>query len=233
MLKSTFPFISKDLTFDESYHVYKHKGVKFLNVTTWLSKMDTPFDAYEVSEKVSKMPDSEYYGMNPAEIRQLWKDTAMRGNKKHKSIERWLKEESANCDEMIFLHDLGINPKTSWSEIPLMSESLQLAGTADIITIKDNEYFFWDIKTCKKVDDAKLKKFSMQIMTYCVLLWEMTKGSISINPGGIILIEPKDDLSKGITSDFNPPVLLNIDHSVNDILINAIKKRRKYIKGQR
>lgn len=231
MIKSTFPYLNKTLTFNAKKHEYIYEGVKLESVTGFLKQFEEPFNPYTISERVSRNPNSEYYNMDPAEIRKLWTKTASRGTKKHNKIEDWLNFKTKTCDEAEFLTKLGITPESSWSEIPLVSSPLLLAGTADIITQDtDKTLIVWDIKTAKKVDDDKIKKFSLQVMIYCLMLKHMTDGKIKIKPGGIISIKPLSNISEGINHNFNPPSFIPIDESTFGKFKNIMRDRIDLIK---
>jgi len=230
MKKTDFPYLNKSLQFDKKKHEYTLNGIKLISVTSWLKQFEEPFDPYEISEKISKNPNSEYYGMDPAIIRSLWIKTANRGSKKHKTIEKWLTGETSSCDEAEFLIQYNITPQNAYSEIPLISKKLMLAGTADIITVENGQYFIWDIKTAKKVNEDKRRKFSLQILTYCVLLYQMADRAIKVSPGGIILIEPKSNLSKDVSNAFKNAEFIEIDKNVKDELKYMIKIRKKELK---
>jgi hypothetical protein len=229
MHKSKFPFLNNKLFFNEKKHEYLYKQQKLDSVTTWLSSFEEPFNPYKISEEVSRNPNSEYYGLEPDKIRKLWQSTALRGSQKHSTIEDWLTEKQDNCLESDFLINLGINPKNSWSEVPLISTKLMLAGTADIITFENEIFYIWDIKTAKKIDDNKIKKFSLQILTYCILLRHMTDGKIKIAPGGIISIKPADNLSDGLTNNFESPQFININKNISQQLKLMLKSRKREV----
>lgn len=228
MVKSSFPFLNNRLLFNDSRHEYLYNKQKLDSVTKWLSSFDEPFNPYEISEKVSKNKNSEYFGMNPADIRKLWTSTASRGSKKHNKIEKWLNGETASCDEAEFLTQLGITPQTAWPEIPLVSEKLLLAGTADIISFDGTKYIIWDIKTSKKIDNSKVDKFTKQILTYCIMLKHMA--GVDVVPGGVISIQPDSNLSTGITHTFNKPILIDINEESVDDLKYMIAKRKRDVK---
>lgn len=234
MIKKDFPFLQKILDFDVLNHEYILNGEKVISVTRWLESFNTkPFDSHKISEEVSKNRFSEYYGMNPEKIRLLWSQTAQRGSEKHNSIEEWLLGKSKYCEEKEFLTSLNITPKNSWSEIPLGSEKLKIAGTADIIQkVSDNWYRIWDIKTFTKISDNKIDKASLQILLYCILLYQISNKTIKVTPGGIILIQPKNKISNGAENIFNKPELLKINLSMQKKLNTMIKQRYEYLKKQ-
>lgn len=230
MKKETFPFKTDLLLFDKEAHEYTLNGKKMLSVTTWLSSFEPPFNPYDVSKKVSKLPNSEYYGMDPKVIRELWNKTGPRGSKKHDSIEKWLTGENESCKEQKFIEKLGINPDNTWSEIKLYSEKLLLAGTADIITrIDDNVFKIFDIKTSSKIGKEKLNKFSKQIFTYGLLLKHISDRPIRIIPGGIISIPPTDSISEGVTDEFNDPKYINHNKEVWPDFLDMVKHRKNQI----
>jgi hypothetical protein len=48
------------------------------SVTTVLSNFKNPFDGKAISEKVSRKQGSKWFGLDPAEIRQIWEDESNR-----------------------------------------------------------------------------------------------------------------------------------------------------------
>lgn len=232
MLKNTFPFLDKDLNFNSQKHEYTYKSDKYISVTGWLNSFEPPFNPYEISKQVSKNPNSEYYKMDPSVIRKLWQGTAARGTKCHHDIEQWITGERKMCKYTEFLKELGIKASCSWSEVPLVSRQLKLAGTADIISYdkKNDKYIIWDIKTTKKITPDVIKKFSKQIFIYCIILRQMTENKIKIIPGGIISIKPSKFLSEGLLSEFDEPEFIDIDMSIANDLRYMIKRRLNEIK---
>jgi hypothetical protein len=219
------------LTFASKEHIYKYNEQEIISVTRWLATFFEPFDPYKISKEVSVNPNSQYYGMDPAVIRGLWSKTSGRGTGKHHTIEKWLNGTQPKCVEMDFLTELGITPETSWAEITLLSVPLMIAGTADIITQNDvDDYTIFDIKTAKSMNEDKLKKYSIQILLYCLLLTHMCEGKCRITPGGIVLISPVSKISEGVTNEFKPAELLKIDESAAETLKYYVKKRRLELK---
>lgn len=232
MKKETFPYINNNLTFDEELHEYYLNGKDVIGVTTWLSSFDKEFNSYEIAKKVSKIPTSEYYGLDPKDIVILWESTGTRGKTKHDSIEKWLTGETESCLESKFFENLGINPENTWSEIKLCSEKLLIAGTADIITkIDENVYKIFDIKTSAKLGKEKLEKFNKQILTYGLLLKHMTTDNIKIIPGGIISIAPVNLISEGVNDNdvFKKPVYIEPNLSVLPKFKEMVNHRKKQI----
>ena len=229
MIKSSFPFLNSNLNFDAKKHKYTCKGIEYLSVTKWLSQFDKPFNPYKISEQVSKNPNSEYYRMKPEDIRSLWIKTGSRGTKHHNQIENWIVGKTDTCKEKDFLEDLGITPSNTWSEVPLISNKLQLAGTADLITQTDEGLVVWDIKTSKKVDSKKILKFTLQICTYGYMISEMANKEVEVFAGGIILISPKGNISEGVEEIFNEPELIKVDY-IPDGFKEMIGNRKYQIK---
>lgn len=225
MLKSSFPYLDDGLVFNEKLHTYHHHGIKLISVTGWLGSKKEKFDPYKISSQVSKNPNSEYYQMEPEVIRKLWQQTGVRGTHRHNHVEKWLTGETETCDESKFLIKLGITPETAWSEIPLVSRKLMLAGTADIITEGEDGLTIWDIKTCKKVDTAKIESFTYQILTYATMLSHMTRGKIPIHAGGVISITPVANISEGVNADFNKPTFIPIEE-IPEKFTQMIKDRK-------
>ena len=112
MTRETFPFHLKNLDFHEPSHRYTYYDgtlpIKVMSVTQWLSTFQPKFDPYKISETVSRNKNSEYYGMDPAEIRKKWSDTAIRGSSKHNAVENYLLGITKTCPEQKLLNSLNI-----------------------------------------------------------------------------------------------------------------------------
>lgn len=235
MKRETFNYNVKNLQFEESTHTYTYKDKKVISVTQFLSQFQPKFNPYKISEQVSKNPNSEYYGLDPDVIRKIWANTGPRGTIKHNEIENYLLGNKSECKESEFLSNINITPGNSWPEIKLFSSKLMIAGTADIISYQNNQYVIYDIKTSKKVDNEKLKKFTEQVHLYCVMLKHMINNpEIEVAPGGIILISPIINLSKSLEEDevkFKDPEFIPITNVISSKLQENIKYRKYEVKN--
>lgn len=233
MIKDTFPYSSSNLKFNKKGHIYTYNDTRMLSVTSWLAQYKEPFNSIRISEEVSKNPRSQYYGIEPKEIRKLWQKTSVRGTKKHSEIEKWLIGESEKCP-ITLLNKLNILPNNSWSEIAVFSSRFCLAGTIDIISVFDNEYRIWDIKTVTRLDKDKIEEYSLQILTYCILLKEMIGNTdVKILPGGIIHIPPADWIGANEWTEFKEPKLIDVSVDVNLKLKNMLKQRLKDVNNSK
>lgn len=211
--------------YDFPYSFNVHPSIKYLGVTSFLDSFEEPFNAVKIATMVSANPNSEYYGIDVNTIVNHWKDTGIRGNKKHKEIEDWINFKTEMTEDCKSLNEtLNITPKNTFSEIKLYSNKLQLVGICDLIPIIDDTIIVHDIKTFSKITDDKIDKASKQILLYCKMLRENIKDkNIKIRPGKIIVIRPKSKISdSGNNFDFYSP-------EYYDINPNVIKKVKQMI----
>jgi hypothetical protein len=215
------------------YRFNINKDVKYLGVTSFLDSFEEPFDAIKIATIVSSIPTSEYYGIDVDTIINHWKDTGIRGNKKHKEIEDWLNFKSEMTEDCVSLNEnLNVTQDNSYSEIKIYSNEYQLVGIVDLIQMINDTIIVHDIKTFSKVSDDKIDKASKQILLYCKMLRENIEDKkIKIKPGKIILIRPKSKISdSGQNFDFYKPEYVNINTNVVDTVKKMINVRKDDIK---
>ena len=70
------------IVFNAADHSYKSidgsEGIDWVSVTTLISHLKKSFDAKKVAERVSKNKRSKWYGIEPKEIENIWKNEADR-----------------------------------------------------------------------------------------------------------------------------------------------------------
>ena len=182
----------------------------------------------------SKKPSSEYFGMKPNDIIKLWSKTGSRGTTKHNEIEKWISGQVDKCSISKWLtRECNITPQNTFTEILLCSAILEIAGTADLITVDGDDFIVNDIKTSKKMDSKKLAHYSKQILVYSFILREMISDkSKNVIPGQIILIEPSGNISEGVEHEFEKPVCMDIDLSVIPEVKKKLQERKKWVKNK-
>lgn len=209
-----------------------HPSIKYLGVTSFLDSFEEPFNALEIATKVSNIPSSEYYGFDVELIIKHWKNTGIRGNKKHKEIEDWLKFNMVSDVCLDLKENLGISPDNSFSEIKIYSNELHLNGFIDIVQKNKETIFVHDIKTFSKISDDKIDKASKQIFLYCKMLREnIPDKNIRIKPGKIIIIRPKAKVTDKVDYlEFHEPEYINVNKNVIEYLKKMINVRLEDIK---
>ena len=68
----------KFIPLSHEYISTDNDGIQWTSVTSFISKFKKPFDADATSLKVSRSKKSKWYGMNPEDIKQAWKNEAKR-----------------------------------------------------------------------------------------------------------------------------------------------------------
>jgi hypothetical protein len=213
---------SSKVFFDERAHKYSvGKKTGFDSVTGIISEIleEEKFDSIMISKKVSRMENSEYFDIEPRIIRKIWEQTALNGNFKHKQIEDHFNNNKQIKDcEVEFFKKLNFYNQIIINEYRLFSEEMMIAGTADIITIENGNIYVYDIKTSKKIDIAKMRKFRIQILIYSYLIKETLRRigieDVKVIPRGIVHIEPMVNISKLSfdvnDAEFKKPHYINI-----------------------
>lgn len=198
---------------------YKINNNFYSSVTTMLSEM---------KDKSGLIAWQDAIGFDNAEKIRL--DAAKRGTEMHKMIELHFNDEKDKIDisesgysyykkMKIYLNKiipLGI-------EVPLWSEKLRLAGTADCIGIYDNKLCIIDFKTSNKEKRPEtIIDYFYQATIYSMMLWErLSIATKSL----VILISCKDGFPqefKRNVSDFIPQVIKLVhDYNNNHELVSA------------
>jgi hypothetical protein len=193
-------FKDREPLFDESRHLYydKKTNLAYCNVTKWLARFKPEFDFEGMSEMYA-----EKYNLEVEKVREMWNkkrdDSIVFGKKFHKVFEEYLSNRqivNENYKPVIEQFELLklINRKhNNFFEKRLYNPDLNIAGTADIISIDRDTFDIFDFKTNKKLnfentfkDDRWLKSpldhlpnseyfnYSLQLSLYAYLTEEMT-----------------------------------------------------------
>lgn len=245
-----FIMLSDKLLFNEQKHQYITKEkIKLDSVTNFIKWDSKPFNAYEISEKVSKLPNSKYFGIEPETIRNNWFKNTQRASRKHKQFEDWLNGVIDYIPHESKLIENNITNKNYLSEVRVFDEVYKLAGTIDLLkfNIEElNEYIYIDleisdIKTFVDITPDRITSFSRQIITYCLLLharlneykkiFEDNLIFINVKIGNVLLLKPINDLTKDVDimdmDNYEEPQFLNVDKSEFTNIKKELKKRKK------
>lgn len=226
---------NKNLSFNEKKHQYKIEGkedLKLISVTQFIGRVKEPFNAYEVAKKLSDFPNCQYYKMDPKDIIKLWSLNANRGTKKHAEVEKYLNGELDNFIDKPFFDSINFSKNNCLSELKLYSEKFALAGTADIVEIKENDknidVLIHDIKTFQSLTDDRLESFNLQTIIYTIMLRELLSDfkkeysdyNLKVNPGKLLWYEPYQNISESnydsdIDTQFNFPRLIDVQKNFN------------------
>lgn len=201
-MNNEFPYFKENLDllkFNAKNHTYNLSGrkVKFISVSAMINLGETPFNVFEQSVASSKNPKSEWYGMNPKDIRTYWTRIANLGTNFHSYYE----ENAYNIDKPIISKILNIleteigesfSDLEIYNEIRIYSLPLLVAGTTDIVVYskKQNKFFIFDLKTNKKLNSDKVFTYFKQLLMYRLLLKNCLdeKLNAEVEIGGIIHI---------------------------------------------
>ena len=192
------PFLETAHT--EQGHFYKtESGKTYPSITTVLRVLDTkewyPF-------WVAKVARDEGINEAQAEIRckEIGESSMMVGTELHKMAEEHLKDEDYTSDNKFEIDILDLfNPlsehlsdhvdKVHGLEIPIYSDDLELAGTADCIAEYDGVLSIVDFKNSRKPktkSQCKSKHYFIQLCAYGKM-WEFCTGQ-KIEQGVILVI---------------------------------------------
>jgi hypothetical protein len=193
-------FKGKEPIFDEEKHLYLDSKTKtpYYNVTRWLSKFKPEFDFVGMSEMYA-----EKYNLEVEKVREMWNkkrdDSIIFGKKFHKVFEEYLtsssiiEEDYKPVVEQFNCLNLINRKHNNFFEKRLYNPDLNIAGTADIISINKDTFDIYDFKTNKKLgfensfkNDKWLKSpldhlpnseyfnYSLQLSLYAYLTEKMT-----------------------------------------------------------
>ncbi len=200
MLKAKHPH-ERDahLRFDEGPHVYYIDGDRDnVSVTTLVHRYFKKFDSDAIIQKMMaspNWPNSKYFGMSVPEIKRVWseagRDASTRGTRMHKSIECFYNQEPVSaCEDVEFKmftefdSEWNLEPyRTEWE---IFDKDLRIAGSVDMVFVKDGEYMIYDWKRSKEIkfdnrwsrglgvmeghDDCNHVTYSLQLNIYRYIL---------------------------------------------------------------
>ena len=146
------------IVFDSKFHAYTNSetGNKYISVTTLLNKYKVPFDSATHSKRVAAQE-----GVTPEFVLESWKQTTKtatdRGTKIHNLMESFIKDDEVdetynylyNSYSKFVAKHIG-NYKQVLSEELLFLHDYEVAGTADLIYERKDDFIVADFKTNKK-----------------------------------------------------------------------------------
>jgi len=129
------------------------------SVTTIIKDYHDEFITDEVAKKVSTIESSQYYGMDPEDIKKLWIRKSEEGTELHAYGEALLQRQDPTVPDLPkakwvpeIVDDLLSNYELAKAELLVYSEILDLAGQSDILLKKkwgdetDYKYSIYDWK---------------------------------------------------------------------------------------
>lgn len=169
-------YYTKMIKFDIDKHKYSNGEKVYTSVTTLIKKFKQPFDSVTISEK--------YALKHPEKTAKQWRDewsristeSAEYGTKIHKELEQntllsplcKVAAVSLDANTIGSLDTLRNLEDGIYPELMIWSDKYQLAGQADLVTIKDGIVDIADYKTYKRVDlksfyNPKTKKYTCML----------------------------------------------------------------------
>jgi len=182
-------------------HYYTNpQGVRYPSVTTMFSKL-MPFEespGYDYWLK--KIKNEDRVDMSGAKAISMYISRVSRenGSTVHDTIEHYLNNKNTDIQLPLLVqaHLENLKPllyninNISYTEIPLYSDVMKLAGTADCVAEYNGVPSIIDFKTSnKKKDESYITNYFLQATAYAKMWEELTKQTI---PQIVILISCND-----------------------------------------
>lgn len=227
------------LKFNEEKHEYKIGKKKLKSVTEWIGQFFSPFDEETISLKMAKkrvgiqMPDvsddrhNDLIESVQQEVLAEWKQSRDDGTEVHKEIEEWISdpilvdEVSKKTEQAMiyYMKELCKDYNFHSPEVKVYSEDLGLAGTIDLLTVREDpitkpRVTLIDWKTNKDIKrqnpwqktkaplehlhDSSYVKYNLQLSVYAYIL-EQEYGYIIDK---LQLIHLKEDSYEVINMDY-------------------------------
>jgi len=200
---------------DDVDHSYVDSdGCVYTSVTRWLEEMEgKPFDAAVEAARLSQSLTGEYTGKSPEQIVAAWEDAAVVAQGLHAAIESYINNSFYATSIQGLPYVKQVEQFKAWradnlgehvrSEMLLWSRSALLAGTADLVSWRDDVGArIDDIKTWKIEDQYRVREASRQISLYALMLGDMLDCDVTI--GGVLLWENYYNLRVGAELRFIP-----------------------------
>lgn len=190
-------------------HKYIHKltGEKFKSVTTVLGMLEPEFNSEQVALAISQQDPSrkkeKYQNMSQEEILVEWKrindEANVYGTEIHEIMERYLLANKIyipknDYEKEIISKFQKVDDMSGdiYPETILFSEKYKIAGTCDILEIKDGYFNILDFKTNKEIDyiskydnwlnkpvthlsDCNFNIYALQLSLYAYMFQMQTK----------------------------------------------------------
>jgi len=169
------------IIFNAEEHSYKSidtdENIKWISVTTLISKFKKPFDAVKVAKKVSKKKNSKWFGMTPAKIQEIWNNESLRAmslgtfyhNQREADICSLSSMEREGFNIPVFVPqeskdgvktaphqklDPGVYP-----EHMVYLKSAGICGQADLVEVLDGRVNIIDYKTNKEIKTESFRNW--------------------------------------------------------------------------
>ena len=236
--KERLAAISSDITFREDIHEYRNGADEVLtSVTTCLHHYKVPFDEFgHITRAVARKR-----GITVEEVQKEWKDKTDRactyGTAVHLAIENYLNNGVIVDNEYKDIVKSFARIKFDgevFSEIRLQSKLFKLAGTSDIVVVKNNLVTISDLKTNESflfepkynnyflypishLPECHHTTYSLQILIYGRMVQEH---GFDFEPGELLWLDRETNKIRQIN-------VLPLHKEVDDLLNHYIETKMK------
>jgi len=229
-----------EISLNEETHTYTllNSELNFISVTEFINTFFHPFDEKKIARKLSGK--GKYKHMSSKDILQDWEQRRNRGTIVHKEIEEFVHNKGALNHETLINFDVkskqGINflkkkcfnnENIVFPEVKIISKTLQLAGTIDLMIYnkKHNKIYLIDWKTnisIKKqgynkgikppvdiIDDCSFNRYTLQLSMYSYILANYYNASV----GGLYIVHLKNEEYNIMECVFEESFIVNMIQS--------------------
>ena len=168
----------KFIPLSHEYISTDNDDIQWTSVTSFISKFKKPFDADATSLKVSRSKKSKWYGMNPEDIKQAWKNEAKRatdlGTYYHNQREadicglEYIGREGVNIP--VYAPNVNIDgikhapdqklTEGIYPEHMVYLKSVGLCGQSDYVEVVNKKVGIIDYKTNKEIKKESFKDYT-------------------------------------------------------------------------
>lgn len=169
------------IVFNAEDHSYKsielENSIQWTSVTTLISHFKKPFDPIAVSQKVSKNKKSKWYGIDPVQIQEIWKNEGLRAttlgtfyhNQRESDICSLASMEIDSFTIPVIqpipeVNGLKYAPSQKldpgvYPEHMVYLKSVGICGQSDLVEVVDGKINIIDYKTNKEIKSEAFKNW--------------------------------------------------------------------------
>ena len=167
------------ITFKEIGHKYESIGeenIKWTSTTGLIGLFKQPFDQDAVAKKCAKNKKSKWYGLEPQEIKDIWKAEALRATDLGTFFHNQREDDLLSCDTLnrggldlpvippIIKNDVKFAPSQKlapgvYPEHMVYLKSAGVCGQADYVDCYDGKVNILDYKTNKEIHKESYKNW--------------------------------------------------------------------------
>lgn len=186
-----------ELEFKQKQHIYQIRGTQLVSVTAWVKTFFRPFKEKEVAKKLHYILKRQGVYKTMTAIIKEWRRKREDGILVHKQIQQFIQDELLE-DDYMFLHPktrqgimaidylVGGDKVYPHSEVAIAESDIGLAGTVDLMILKNGMFVLVDWKTNEKIrtegyqksnhelmkdeEDCNFNHYVLQLSTYAYIL---------------------------------------------------------------